>query len=110
MHSSGSSCGERSRVQQAQADLQKKPQARGARLGLGQNGHGGDGGVPVAINHAIASSSPPVTTSTLSRFLTLIRAPRQRLNVPPLPLHPQGQRPVVNAANRFLAAGGFAAA
>jgi Aldo/keto reductase family len=24
----------------------KKPQARGARLGLGQNGHGGDGGCP----------------------------------------------------------------
>jgi hypothetical protein len=66
--------------------------------------------VPVAPKHALAWRIPNVTTSTLSRFLTLIRAPRQRLNVPPLPLHPQRQRPWWMPLVRFSRLADFATA
>ena len=79
----------------------RKPQAPGERLGLGRDGHG-QFGLPVTLNHALASATPTATTSTFSRFAHASYAPRAIMSkVPACPAFLQTTSAAV-AAGAFM--------
>ena len=79
----------------------QKAQAPGERLGLGRDGHG-QLGLPVTLNHALASATSTVTTSTFSRFAHASYAPRAIMSkVPACPAFLQTTSAAV-AAGAFM--------